>query len=164
MNSSAVEIPLCGSLGQGMVAVVDDTDSDLASHTWWFARGYPYTMARRGDKGRTTIRMHQMVATRMWGEHSGTVDHIDRNPLNNRRNNLRIATQSQQNANMAGWGMSGYRGVSWDKDFRRWRADVWRDGKRRWSKYFSVLSDAVAARQIAARAIHGEFAIQEETR
>lgn len=40
------------------------------------------------------------------------VDHINRNPLDNRRENLRLATGSQNMANREGWGKSLPKGVS----------------------------------------------------
>ena len=51
-----------------------------------------------------------------------TVDHIDRNGLNCQRNNLRLATRSQQQINRNSWSISGFRGVS--KHGNSWQAEV----------------------------------------
>ncbi len=54
------------------------------------------------------------------------VDHINHNTLDNRRGNLRIVEPSQnsQNRRLRSDNSSGYRGVTWDKSAKRWRARV----------------------------------------
>lgn len=60
-----------------------------------------------------------------------TVDHIDGDPLNNRRSNLRIATvaENAQNQGSRG-GYSSYRGVSWDASRGKWIATAMLNGRR----------------------------------
>ena len=56
-----------------------------------------YVAARNNQK---TIYLHALIMNHIGnGKGKISVDHIDRNPLNNRRRNLRIATQSEQNRN-----------------------------------------------------------------
>lgn len=59
----------------------------------------------RANHNNSTIYIHQVI-TNYYGNGSGTgglsVDHIDRNPLNNRLKNLRIATSEEQHANAKG--------------------------------------------------------------
>jgi AP2-like factor (euAP2 lineage) len=54
------------------------------------------------------------------------VDHIDRNPLNNRRANLRIVEHGQNRQNTKGWdnATSRHRGVSWDRARGKWLAQA----------------------------------------
>jgi len=54
------------------------------------------------------------------------VDHIDGNPLNNRRDNLRMATpmQNAANAHRRSGGTSEHKGVSWDVRHKKWRAEL----------------------------------------
>lgn len=54
------------------------------------------------------------------------VDHINGNPLDNRRENLRMATpmQNAANAHARADGSSQYKGVHWNKEKRLWRAEL----------------------------------------
>lgn len=58
------------------------------------------------------------------------VDHANRDPLDNRRSNLRLATtaQNQQNVTAQRGSRSQYRNVTWDKGNRRWRVAIRMDG------------------------------------
>jgi hypothetical protein len=88
------EIPL----SNGGVALVDDEDFDLVSCFRWVRRP-----AGKGSKVEYALsrtkhpkRMHQLV---IGSKQGATVDHIDRNGLNNQRSNLRHATKAQQEYN-----------------------------------------------------------------
>lgn len=85
------------------------------------------------------------------------VDHIDGNPLNNRRHNLRKATGSQNAANRRAVGKYGYKGV--DKPPRgSYRVDITVNGKRRRFGAFATAQQAAAAYDEAALAAWGEYA------
>ena len=60
------------------------------------------------------------------------VDHIDNNIQNNNLINLRWATKSQnsQNRSMSTRNTSGVKGVSWNKNTNKWRADICINGKK----------------------------------
>ena len=93
------------------------------------------------------------------------VDHINRDCLDNRRENLREATKAQNAYNSPGpqRGTSRFKGVSWfphDKRRRRWRAVIVKDGKQHHLGYFKTEEDAAQAWNEAARKLHGEFAWQ----
>ena len=83
------------SLPCGKVATVDDEDWPRVSELSWSDRGGGYVRARfkksaGGDGG--FVYLHRFVMAAPKGM---VVDHIDRNPLNNRRENLQITTQSR---------------------------------------------------------------------
>jgi hypothetical protein len=98
-------------LTQGYQTVVDDIDSDLAEKRWYVIRGggegryfnspYAYRSERKGGK-KQSIRLHRVILERilqrplLCGEQ---VDHANRDRLDNRRCNLRLATRPQNNAN-----------------------------------------------------------------
>lgn len=113
-------------LTQGQVALVDDRDYEwLSQWRWYFdphhsgIDGY----AVRKCHGRK-IRMHLEIAKRMRCE--GRVDHRNRNKLDNRRHNLRLASASQDGANRVRRQKktSRFRGVSWYKQTGRWHAQI----------------------------------------
>lgn len=90
------------------------------------------------------------------------VDHIDTNPRNNKFNNLRLATRSQnsQNKSMGRNNTSGVKGVYWDKSRNRWRARIMHKGKLAWSAYYaeSDLDKAASDISLKRKELQGEFA------
>jgi hypothetical protein len=87
------------------------------------------------------------------------VDHMDCNPKNNRRDNLRLATRVEQCRNRAA-GKSGRpnKGV-YKRDYGdRWIAHIVADGKIKHLGTFSSEEEAVNVRKLAAEKLHGEFA------
>jgi hypothetical protein len=146
-----VEIPLT----QGQVAIVDDLDAaGVLLHTWYamWIRDRWYARCSRMD-----IYLHRYIM----GTPPGVeIDHRDGNGLDNRRNNLRIASHAQnmRNRKVHVTNTSGYAGVDWDEGRGKWRVRV----SGRHIGRFSKLQDAVDARHSAATQMHGEFARQGE--
>lgn len=101
----------------------------------------------------------------IWEMHYGPipkgmlVDHMNRDPFDNRLSNLRLCTRSQNNANakqrMAG--RSGFRGVHLDKTSGKWVASIRHMKKRRSLGYYARKEDAMAAYIEASIRLHGEF-------
>ena len=95
------------------------------------------------------------------GEDPGvyTIDHVNRNRADNRFENLRLATPGQQNGNhpIRSDNASGFRGVSWNKSKKKWRAHLQVKDCRKFLGYFAVKEEAVAAYQKAAADHFGEF-------
>ncbi|AKA61531.1 HNH homing endonuclease [Bacillus phage Stahl] len=72
------------------------------------------------------------------------VDHIDRNPLNNKSNNLRVVTKSFNSINKSACNnsKSGIRGVYWCKTNKKWRCEATYEGKRHRLGRYSTLVEA----------------------
>ncbi len=89
-------------------------------------------------------------------------DHINRNPLDNRRSNLRKATESQQKMNrgIISTNTSGYKGVIWHKDAKKWKSGIQAKGKHFHLGYFIDKDEAGIYYNVAAQLFHGEFAFQ----
>lgn len=141
---------MCGviELTQGQIAVVDDEDFEYLSQWSWYARrsGEVWYAARSVWKPKTMIHMHHVVATRM-GLDFDTVDHINGCGTDNRRENLREATQKQQCENRKS--VKGRRGVHWHKATSKWRAMIEHNGKRIHLGLFEEWDEAVLAREQA---------------
>ena len=99
--------------------------------------------------------MSRVIAKRMGLDLLNDIDHIDRNPLNNQRSNLRSATRRQNNTNSKGTGKSGFKGV--DHYGRRWRARIRVNGEEINLGTFDTPEEAHEAYQEAAIKYHGEF-------
>jgi hypothetical protein len=72
------------------------------------------------------------------------IDHFDIDPTNNKIENLRLATRSQNNRNIKKKEnfSSKYRGVFWNKSNSKWRAEITINGKKKHLGYFINEKDA----------------------
>lgn len=89
-------------IANGFIVQVTDCDHFyLCGYKWRKTpKGYIITDIRKNKKN-TTIYMHRLVAKLMGLNPNSDIDHKDRNRFNNQRNNLREATQTQNNGNMS---------------------------------------------------------------
>lgn len=79
------------------------------------------------------------------------IDHIDQNPLNNKMENLRAVTQTNnsRNRSIPSNNKSGQIGVSFRKELQKWRAFISVDGKRIHLGCFTKKRDAIFRRKLA---------------
>ena len=103
-------------------------------------------------------RLAWMWVTGSWP--ADDLDHINGDRSDNRIENIRPATRSQNNANgrRPKDNTSGHKGVSFDKKRQRWHAYVSKNYKRCHVGYFETLDEARLARAAAAERFYGEFA------
>jgi hypothetical protein len=107
---------------------------------------------------------HQLAClyvTGRWGR--PMIDHRDGDVSNNRWNNLRRATRSQNAANRSRprQNTSGYKGVHFCRKTGKWRACIGKDGETIQLGRFDTAQEAHAAYVAAARKYYGEFARTE---
>jgi len=90
----------------------------------------------------------------------GDIDHRNGNRLDNRIDNLREATRSQNNANtrLPRHNTSGFKGVSYYRQTGRWMAYIRHEGRRYYLGMFTTAGEAAAAYDAAAIRLKGEFA------
>lgn len=111
-----------------------------------------------GRVPRLTISLWRFL---MSPPHGMQIDHIDRNPLNNQRSNLRLVTHAQNGQNRSAIGKRGLpRGVSFHKRRRRFVVQASCGGRRIWGGYFA---DAESA-GIKAKAIRVELMTHSDGR
>jgi hypothetical protein len=105
-------------------------------------------------------RAHRLAWLYVYGEMpSSALDHINGNPSDNSVANLRLATafQNQCNRSVAFSNTSGLKGVSYQTQTKKWRAQIKVNGKGKYLGSFSDPQDAHKAYCQASRELHGEF-------
>ena len=150
------------TLTKGYEAIIDAADVWLAEgHNWHAVLSRKTVYAARtsdveaGGK-RSTIMLHRLIAA---PPDTLFVDHIDGDGLNNRRTNLRIVTnsQNQQNRKFNSGNKSGFKGVFLDRKRGQWVAQIKANGQTIYLGRFHALAEAADARAKASANLHGDF-------
>lgn len=148
-------------LTQGQNTIVDAADFEWLSQWTWCAhwdkstRRFYAVRNEPRSSGHSTIRMHQVILGRK------NIDHRNRDGLDNRRENLRGCTQSQNNANASrrSDNTSGFRGVHWFAPRDMWHAQIHVGGRKYSLRYWATAEAAALAYDEAAKRLYGEFAV-----
>lgn len=141
--------------------IVDDCDADLLVGVWSNVIGRStYAVKRIGVR---MVKLHRLILERKLGRdllHSDIVDHANGIGLDNRRDNLRLATSSQNNANsgLKSTNTSGFKGVSWYARDSKWQAHIRINKKPTHLGYFPTPEAAHEAYVTAAKKHFGDFA------
>lgn len=150
------------ALTKGALALVDADDYErVTTRTWCVDQRLRTSYAVSGCSGpnRRRVLLHQFV---LGVSGRCAVDHRNGDGLDNRKENLRLATSHQNagNARKRKMGTSRFKGVGWSKDKNCWRARILLHGKHeRFLGYFDNEQDAAAAYDRAAVVHFGEFAM-----
>ena len=139
-------------LTQGKITKVDNEDYEELNQFNWHYVIHGYAGRRKGGR---TIYLHRQLLNVPKGFE---VDHIDGNPLNNRRENLRIGTHAQNisNAKLRKDNTSGYKGVI--KNGSGWAARLWFNRKQINIGTYRTKEEAAKAYNQAAKVYFGEYA------
>jgi len=103
---------------------------------------------------------HRLAWLYMTGEFPRyVIDHINGNSQDNRFCNLRDCTQMQNtwNAKIRKNNTSGYKGISWSDDRKKWVVMIKAGGKYRLIGRFKDIKDAIYANNKFRNELHGEF-------
>jgi hypothetical protein len=142
-------------LSRGQFAIVDAADFDwLNQHTWFLKGGRAgIYYACRAECGKI-IFMHREIMQTPPGL---VVDHINHNPINNRRCNLRNCTLQENHRNRRlVRNKSGFVGVY--PYGKKWRAMIHSGGKIVYQEVFDDKVEAAKARDRKAYELYGPFA------
>jgi len=175
-NDNIIEVELGSS---GLVAWIDEIDRDLLINNWSaksagspdFPHYYAYRSWQVGNT-RGDYYLHNEVWEKMSGHpvpKGFLVDHINGDKLDNRRENLRLATKADNEANKrkrrtqggSGSPTSRYKGVTRIKDGRkkRWRATITYQKKQIKLGTYYTEREAAEAYNEAAKEYYKEFAL-----
>jgi hypothetical protein len=138
--------------------LVDDDVYEAQSQYTWYANNWGY--ARRSlyeDSKTKIIYLHKDI---LGVGQNLFVDHADGNKINNLRENLRIATKSQNGSNRGRNrnNTSGFKGVDFLQSTEKWRARIMYEGVSHHLGDFDIPEEAHAAYVCAARILFREFA------
>lgn len=145
------------SLTKGLVTIVDDDDFERLSRYSWFAKKNHKKFYAQRRWGPDHYQMHDEILPHPPGV---TVDHINGNSLDNRKCNLRFATQQQQcfNRSKIAGTSSLFKGVSFHKGHRKWQSYIKHQGKSVSLGSYAEEDDAALAYDKAACRLFGEYA------
>lgn len=146
-------------LTRGKYTLVDEDDFDWLSQWKWRYNG-KYAEASYAEKDGVVferILMHRLILQPPEGLQT---DHKNLDKLDNRKENLRACSISQNSANKAKctWGKNKYKGVRKRTNAFGWYARIKKDGKFIYLGRFEKEDDAASAYNNAAIKYFGEFA------
>lgn len=144
----------------GLEILVDDSDHEELSKFSWCIAGDGYAGRSEWTNGRwISVSMHRILMDLKPGD-KRKVDHINGNRLDNRRGNLRICTdaQNQRNRGKNKNNTSGFKGVTWSKNRKKWYAHIGFGGRDYFLGFYATPEAAHQAYCEAAAKHHGEFA------
>lgn len=158
-NSKRNTYNLSGEYGIGYTSKGEEFYFDLEDYEkikdyCWFIDSHGYVAANAvKDNKRITILFHCLVMNNKY------IDHKKHTIQDNRKNNLRIVTHSQNSMNRSikSNNTSGITGVSWDKKSNKWHSRIGINNKEISLGFYVNINDAVKARKEAEEKYFGEY-------
>ncbi len=143
-------------LTKGKKTIVDDVDYDMLSQFKWCYSPTGYAVRRAPLEAYALLYLHRVLLEAKDGEY---IDHINGDRLDNRKDNLRKCSMSENLMNRGKQknNSSGYKGVSLDKSRNKWQAQIQKNGKNISLGRFYTREDAARAYDKAAVEFHQEF-------
>jgi len=143
-------------LTKGFIAIVDDNDFDFVTQFKWYAK------AGSGRKGSQFYahsyaagKMHRLIMACPKGMQ---VDHINHNPMDNRRSNLRICTLKENLYNRRRKLKETSRFLGVYPSLKKWQARIGVDYKVIYLGTFETAEEAAKEYDNSAKFYFGEYA------
>ena len=156
-------------LTQGKYALVDDCHYDYLNLHKWYAYYCKHTGGFYAGRkisipsgGQSSVEMHRTIMGVSRSDMQ--VDHNNHNTLDNRYENLRLCTHSQNmmNRGTPASNTSGYKGVNFAKSHKKWMVRIGVNKSRKFLGFFDCKHEAARVYNLAAKMYHGEYAFLNE--
>lgn len=152
---------LINTKGENVICLYDEKHHDIvSSHRWFLSHGYVCRNHYNTNGVRTKLLMHRELMGLT--DPKVKCDHANGNKLDNRTDNLRVATVSENNSNRVSFGIYPFKGVT---SFQRkptheikYTSRITVNGKTKLLGVFKSKIAAAIAYDAAAEELHGEFA------
>lgn len=133
----------------GQIFYIDKDSYDLVRPYRWHVDKQGYVLGKVNGK---TIKIHRFLMD-VLDNPSVEVDHINRNPKDNRMSNLRLSNRklNMQNTGIPKNNTSGIKGVYWHNAVNKWAAQIVVDQKRMYLGSFETKDEASIARKKAEK-------------
>lgn len=140
----------CNIIGR---TLIDLEDIDKVKNIKWWKN-------ERGYVNSKNIMLHKLI---MDCPKNKVVDHINHDPLDNRKSNLRICSQNENrfNSRIRKDNTTGYPGIMFIKKSNKYRAKITKNGITHNLGYFNTLEEAIKVRKEAEEKYFGEFRCKE---
>lgn len=144
-----------GYTQDGIIFYFDLEDYELIKDYYWHEHKEGYIRTKISNLNRPMI--HQIISEKYF--EGNMLDHINGNPRDNRKRNLRVATQLEnaKNHKVYKTNQSGYSGVFFLKTVGKWQSYIYYNCKRIDLGLYNLFDDAINARKIAEEQYFGEF-------
>jgi hypothetical protein len=134
-------------------AIIDVEDvPKIVGHKWSINKNYEISNEEFKYLSRVVLNITDPLVK---------VDHINRNRLDNRKENLRPCTNAEncRNRGKPKNNTSGYKGVFWHCKNEKWIASIGYNNRSYYLGSYNTKEDAAKAYNQAAKLYHGEFAV-----
>lgn len=137
--------------------IVDIEDAELVCQYKWHPKTNDYNHVEGKINGKC-VRLHRFILNVT--DEDKIVDHINRNPLDNRKSNLRVTDTkgNARNQTKPKSNTSGYKNISMRNG--KYRVTITKDYKRYELGMYTTLEEAIEVRDKKLKELHGEFASQ----
>ncbi len=140
--------------------LVSPDDRDLVDQYPYSVSSFGYVIVSMGSRDRQ-YALHRVVAERMYGPcpDGMVVDHVNRNRLDNRRENLRYVDRVLHSHNRTTRSKNGYRGVEKNTTGGGYRGSIKKNGVRYRSSTYRTSEEAARWYDRKARELYGDDAV-----
>lgn len=162
INDNYVEMIIESKVYGIIIVKIDKNDLEKCSKlTWHYAKNKDSKYIQTRIKGKM-IKLHRYIMN--MNNSNLVVDHINRNPLDNRKSNLRICSYKENsfNKSIRVDNTSGIPGVSFHKTNKKWRAKIKYNNLTIHLGYFEDINEALINRRVAEEILFGEYSPNEK--